>query len=138
MTETPKWWRRPIRKGHLGPDASAAQRILGLPEGIWDDACVAVLKGYYSTDVLTEDIAQRIGEAEATAAGLPPLWWEDRELSFGMYGDDVDAVRKLLGLPPGAFDEKTTNALKRYEQNNGRWPTGVVTQELALLLGEVE
>jgi peptidoglycan hydrolase-like protein with peptidoglycan-binding domain len=132
----PSWYRRPIRPGDTGPDVVALKRIFGLDwETPWDDASVMLLRGYYGTDTVTPEIAAAIGEAAAPAAGLPPLWFE-RDLHMGDYGNDVDAVRRILGLRPGVYDETLRDAVKRYEGNHGINPTGVVTEKLALIMGE--
>lgn len=134
----PLWFKREIHPGDSGPDVRAVKRILGLDyDSEWNADSQTLLRGYYGVDVITAEIAEQIGEAAATAEGLPPLWYT-RDLQIGDYGDDVDAVRKILGLKPGIYDTSCFNAVKRFEGNHGINPTGVVTESLALIMGEVE
>jgi peptidoglycan hydrolase-like protein with peptidoglycan-binding domain len=133
----PHWFTREIRPGDTGPDVRAVKRILGLDyETIWDSDCVTVLRGYFGSDVITAEIAEKIGETAATAAGIPPEWWADRDLGPGDYGDDVDAVRKIFKLKPGAYDSHVENAVRRFQSNHEIAPTGRITEDLALLMGE--
>lgn len=134
----PTWFKREIRPGDSGPDVRVVKRILGLAyDDVWDAPAQALCRGYYGTDGISAEIAERIGEAAADAEGLPPLWYS-RDLSLGDYGDDVDSVRSILRLPPGVYDVKCSDAVKRFEGNHGINPTGLVTEDLAKIMGEAE
>jgi hypothetical protein len=133
---TPSWFKREIRHGDVGPDVVCVKRILGLDwETPWDTSAEVLLRGYYGTGVVTAEVAEKIGERAADAAGLAPEWYY-RDLTVGDYGDDVDAVRKLIGLEAGVFCPRMRDAVKRYEGTHGRNPTGIVDLELARMLGE--
>ncbi len=135
---TPRWYVREIHAGAAGPDVKACKRILGLDwETPWDVEAQVLLRGYFGQDHVTAEIAEKIGESEASAAGLPPEWYA-RDLVPGMWGPDVDAVRRIMTLGHGIYDDALESAVRRYQSNHQITPTGVVTEDLALLLGEAE
>lgn len=134
----PKWYVREIRAGMAGPDVKTCKRILGLDwETPWDGTAQVLLRGYFGRDYVTADIAEKIGESEAAAEGLPPEWYV-RDLEPGMWGPDVDAVRKILDLGHGIYDDHMESAVRRYQSNHQIVPTGTINEELSLLLGEAE
>lgn len=132
--------------GDDGPDVRVVRRKIGLPDdGPYDRIAVERIKGMarhknVATDgTVTEGVAQMLGESAANAAGLTPQWYE-RDLQLWFQGEDVLAVRQILqvdNLADDRYDPDLEAAVRRFQSSQGLDVDGLVTADLAMLLGEV-
>ena len=135
----PRWFRRTLVDGEVGPDVQVVARKLGGMSVRYDSELIARVRGYQHMTGLEMDgivgplTAGALGEA--ADAHLPPHWFT-RDLSLGMTGEDVDLLRFNLDLPDGdVFDVDTHRAVLRYQSANRLPLSGVVDSRMALLLG---
>lgn len=135
------WFRRDLAQGDSGPDVQVVQRKLKiLATGVFDletEARVRAIQKQHdlpATGVVDELTAGAIGESERH--GLVPDWFTG-PLALGDTGEAVEHVRWLLGFPrAGAFDLEVEARLRRFQSAHKLHPTGVLTLEVATLLGE--
>jgi peptidoglycan hydrolase-like protein with peptidoglycan-binding domain len=141
---TPLWFRRELHIGDEGPDVRIVRRKLGLPpDGPYDSIVAERIRGMgrhakVNTDgEVNADVAEALGEAEATKAGLAPEWFT-RELELWNEGEDVRALRNILGLGTAddRYDPDAEAAVRRFQSANKLRSTGRVTEKLAQLLGD--
>jgi hypothetical protein len=140
----PLWFRRIIREGDVGADVKVVRRKLGLfPDGPFDRACIERIK--YMTKstmdsevtVVDETVAEKLGESAANKAGLVPEWFE-RPLELHDVGEDVRALRKVLGVwDDNRYEVDCESAVRRYQSQQGKVPDGKVDEDLARSLGDV-
>jgi hypothetical protein len=125
----PLWWRRDIRLGNYGSDVDVLRRRLGLSPGPYDAVCEAIVRGlgkrvgHDNSGVLDSHTAALVGESEANRAGVLPQWYINR--------DDARLLRVLDTDEADLFD-----AIRRWQGNHGHQPTGVISPDQALQLGE--
>ena len=137
----PLWFRRVIREGDVGADVNVVRRKLGMyPEGPFDRAVIERIR-YMAKDstvtVVDEVVAEKLGESAANAAGLLPAWFE-RPLELHDVGEDVRALRKVLGVwDDNRYEVDCESAVRRYQSQQGKIPDGKVDEDLARALGDV-
>lgn len=135
----PAWYRREIGLGDEGPDVRIVRRKLGLdPDGIYDRTVEEMIRGMGGKKGrVTKATAGKLGEAEASKAGLVPEWYL-RPLQLWFEGEDVRALRSLLGLgrADNRYDPDCEAAVRRVQSAHGMRPTGLVDEETAKVLGE--
>lgn len=68
---------------------------------------------------------------------MTPLWFK-RRIVLGMYGPDVDVVRRKLGLEPGPYDRTTMEKVKGMARRDKIETNGEVDELVAERLGESE
>jgi peptidoglycan hydrolase-like protein with peptidoglycan-binding domain len=137
----PSWYRRELALGDSGPDVAVVQRKLKiLATGFYTretEARVRAIQKQHdlpATGVVDELTAGAIGESERH--GLVPDWFTG-PLALGDTGEAVEHARWLLGLPrAGAFDRELEDRLRRFQSAHQLYPTGVLTLDVATLLGE--
>ena len=134
----PKWFKRSLVDGEIGPDVAVVARKLGGSTFKYDSELQARVRGYQQAVGLKMDgivgplTAGALGEA--ADAHLPPTWFT-RDLRLGMQGEDVDLLRFNLDLPDSdVFDLETRKAVLRYQSANKLPLTGEVDVCMALLL----
>jgi peptidoglycan hydrolase-like protein with peptidoglycan-binding domain len=134
----PKWFKRTLVDGELGPDVQVVARKLGGASGAYDSELRARVRGFQAATGLDADgitgplTAAALGES--ADAHLPPEWFT-RTLSLGMEGEDVEALRFSLSIAPAqTFDAETRRAVLRWQSANHLPLTGEVDQDMALLL----
>jgi peptidoglycan hydrolase-like protein with peptidoglycan-binding domain len=142
----PLWYSREINLGDEGPDVRIVRRKLGLdPDQPYDVIAAERIRGMAgknkvsSAGEVNEAVAEVLGESAATAAGLAPEWFT-RDLQLWFEGDDVLAVRRILGvghLGDNRYDPDVEAAVRRYQSANALVVDGLVNEELARKLGEV-
>lgn len=138
---TPSWFRHVLSVGDSGPAVQIVQRKLKiLATGFYTretEARVRAIQKQHdlpATGMVDEVTAGAIGELERY--GLVPDWFVG-PLALGDVGDDVEHLRWLLGLPrAGSFDEEVETRLRRFQSSHRLRPTGVLTEDVATLLGE--
>lgn len=126
---SPLWWTRSLRVGDRGHDVTAAQELFGLPQtGEYDyDLAIMVrglqkMKGLEPTGELDEETARAMGPRSRDA--VPPTWWADVDIvpATDLYVE--------VSLAFGGED-----GIRRLQGNYGIYPTGVIDQQLALIMG---
>lgn len=139
---TPTWYRRRISLGDEGPDVRIVRRKLGLnPDGPFDRVAserirgLAKAKGIKPTGDVTADVAAELGEA--ATADLAPEWFQ-RELELWQEGEDVRALRLLMGLDyrDNRFDPDLEAKVRQFQSQHQIMPNGRVSEDLAKLIGE--
>lgn len=137
---TPKWYRRLLVGGESGPDVDVLHRKLGIVGTNYGEASRQMVRGVQQmigvevTGVLDPVTAERLGEA--ADSHLVPVWYT-RILKTGCEGEDVLSLRERLLPGSGGsvcFDEELRNAVLRFQSARGLHLTGIVTEEMALLL----
>jgi len=136
----PGWFRRTLHDGMAGADVDVVRRMLGMGLGGYDaDVAVRVRGvqrsvGLPMSGVVDSETAVVFGET--ATSGMTPDWFV-RDLAYGDTGDDVAALRYMLGLEEGdLFDRRVEDAVRRFESENRVVPTGVVDENLAIEIGE--
>lgn len=131
----PVWYVRPLVVGDRGADVVVVQRKLCIrPDGEYSLGTAEVVRGYQRamgldpTGVVDAETADVLGEE--AGAGLLPDWYKGADLSEGEPGWDV--VVRLLEVEP----QRATDALKRFQGNNGLPVTGIVDEWTARRLGQ--
>lgn len=134
----PRWFHRPLRGDESGPDVDVVNRKLGLVATTYGDETKRYIRGLQqqhgleADGIVDADLADILGEA--ADGHLTPEWFT-RSLRLHCKGEDVAALRLRLGLPAGdLFDEETHKAVLRFQSARGLNLTGLVTEDLALLL----
>lgn len=141
----PRWFKRELYIGDEGPDVRVVRRKLGLPdEGPYDRIVAERIRGMakhknIETDgEVNADVAEALGESAVNLAGLTPEWYV-RDLQLWFEGEDVRALRGILGVPnveDDRYDPDLEAAVRRFQSANGLPVDGLVTADLAVLLGE--
>lgn len=142
---TPLWFKREINIGDEGPDVAVVRRKLGLPDdGPYDRIVAERIRGMAkhlivnTAGEVNAEVAAVLGESAANKAGLTPTWYE-RDLQLWFEGDDVLALRKVLGVAnveDNRYDPDLESAVRRFQSAQGLEITGLVDAELAILIGE--
>lgn len=137
----PLWFRRVIKIGDEGADVRVVRRKLGLfPDGPFDRACIERIKFMAKdskVEVVDEAVATMLGESEANKAGLTPEWFT-RPLELHSIGEDVRALRRVLGVwDDNRFEVDCEAAVRRFQSANGLDPDGKVDEALARKLGDL-
>jgi murein L,D-transpeptidase YcbB/YkuD len=139
---TPLWFRRELSEGDVGPDVTVMRRILGLPPGALDDDAMQCVRGVQRVSGLPEsglvDEATAKAIGESASADLAPAWFE-RDIQLWCQGEDVRAVRALLGLGSrdDRYDPDAESIVRRIQSANGITPTGILGFEEARIIGDV-
>jgi len=135
----PAWYRREIKEGDEGPDVRIVRRKLRLdPDGPYDKQVMELVRGKGSKrGTVTKEVAESLGEAAATAAGLCPTWFR-RPLALWDQGEDVRSLRLALGLGgrDDRYDPDCEKAVRRLQSANRLETTGKVDEGLAIMIGE--
>jgi peptidoglycan hydrolase-like protein with peptidoglycan-binding domain len=141
---TPLWYTRVIELGMTGPDVKVVRRKLGfLADGPYDQAVQQRVMGMSrrtntNTDgEVNEDVAAVLGESAVNDSGLAPEWFT-REIGLWEEGEDVRAVREILGLGSNdnRFDPDAEAALKRFQSSARLATTGRVDETTAIRMGD--
>ena len=135
------WWRRELGLGDRGPDVDLLQLKLRCFEqgtyGPETEARVRALQkrlGRPVTGRLDRETAEALGEAPR--ASQRPEWYV-RTLCPGDTGEDVRALRRMLGLSDGdKFTRGVEDAVRRLQSSLGIPPDGTVDADIAIVLGE--
>lgn len=135
------WWRRDLSLGDQGPDVEVVQRKLRCwQNGVYDFETTARVRALQKrlelpvTGVVDQDTAEALGELP-TALQVPS--WYQRELVLGDEGEDVAALRRMLGLRPAPlFDRVCEDAVRRLQSERGVVPNGHANLDVARWLGE--
>lgn len=126
----PAWYHREIYAEDSGPDVSVVQRKLGTTStGHMNAETVARVRGFQRvhalpiTGLIDLDTARALGES--ATYGLAPVW----------LGPPIDYVglRKALHLSPW---EDLEAAIRRFQSSRNHYPTGELTDQLALEIGD--
>ena len=138
----PSWFRHEVGVGDIGDDVVIIHRILGAPStDHFDDEDAALVRGRQHraglpvTGVVDSRTAELLGER--ADAGLVPLWFT-RNLREGARGDDVAALRAVLGLSASVvYDHALALAVRRYRSANRLFPlSDLVDRDLAVAIGD--
>lgn len=143
----PLWFRRDIHLGDTGADVRVVRRKVGLTDdGPYDRATQMRVIGLSrarkikTAGEVNEAVAEELGASESEKAGLLPEWFtREKPIELWDSGDDVLAVRSLLGLPThdNRYEPDTEAAVLRFQSERGLPLTGQVGEPEARLLGEV-
>lgn len=141
----PLWYTREIHISDTGPDVRVVRRKLGLdPDQPYDVIAAERIRGMAAKRKVNTDgevnqpVAEALGESAANAAGLAPEWYE-RDLQLWYEGEDVRALRKILGVDnvnDNRYDPDLEAAVRRYQSANDLPVDGLVNEELAKKLGD--
>ncbi len=66
---------------------------------------------------------------------VEPLWYK-RVITEGMVGEDVNVVRRKLGLTDGSYDRAAIKRVVGFMSRNGQKSDGKVSPAVAEMLGE--
>ena len=134
----PKWFRRTLVDGEVGPDVQVVARKLGGASARYDAELIARVRGYqYMTGLEMDGVVGPLTAGalgEAADAGMTPDWFT-RDLSLGMTGHDVGLLNFSLGETGDMFGPDTRRAVLRFQSANRLPLSGVVDSSMALLLG---
>jgi peptidoglycan hydrolase-like protein with peptidoglycan-binding domain len=141
----PLWFKRELDIGDTGPDVRIVRRKLGLPDdGPYDRVVAERVRGMAKHRNLDSDgevnaaMAEALGESAVNEAGLTPEWYT-RDLQLWFQGEDVAALRGILGVPAVAddrYDPDLEAAVRRFQSAHDLPVDGLVTADLAILIGE--
>ena len=142
MLPLPHWYHRIVMVGDTGPDVRAIRTVLNLaPEGAYDERCAALVRGRQRMHSMPTD--GHVGPQTARILGEPadygqvPLWWQGRNLHYGVKGQDVSEMGLRIDFWMGdTFGQSYENAVRRWESAHGHKPTGVFTEQYAIEVGD--
>lgn len=138
----PLWFKRDIHIGDVGPDVRIVRRKLGFqPDGPYDLSVsrmvmsLAKKKNIEFSGSVTANEAEALGPA--ADAALTPEWYE-RDLEMWCHeGADVATLNAILGCPAdNRFTPETEQAVRRLQSGAGVFPTGIVDEDTAKLVGD--
>jgi peptidoglycan hydrolase-like protein with peptidoglycan-binding domain len=95
-------------------------------------------KNVASSGEVNAEVAEALGESAVNAAGVTPEWFV-RELQLWFEGEDVRALRGILGVAnvdDDRYDPDIEAAVRRFQSQRGLPVDGLVNAELSILLGE--
>lgn len=134
------WFRRTLRPGDDGPEVDIVNRKLKIPGAVYGEDTAAKVRGLQrsaglpATGEVDEATAEVLGEP--AGAGDVPEWFQ-RPLRFGHHGRDVRALRRMLTLQDGeTFNGTVELAVRQYQSAHQIPPTGIFTEQEAILLGD--
>ena len=136
------WFSRVLTIGMVGEDVALVQRKLRAVNvsGTYDADTASRVRGVQFADKLPVngmvDAATADAIGENVRAGIIPDWYA-RELGLWSEGDDVQTLRKLLGVSGyGRFDRAVEQAVRRFQSAHHLPLTGRVTQKDAIAIGD--
>lgn len=125
---TPHWFYRDLFRGDDGPDVTVVAVRLGVAGCDMNETLVALVRGFQRvhslpiTGVVDHATAMVIGES--ATYGLVPQWFQPY---------DELGLRIALHIRPGV---NLDDAVRRFQSSHGHYPTGLVTEALAIEIGE--
>lgn len=142
MSEVPSWFTRELWPGDSGRDVLIVQRKLGCElTGVIDKPTEARIMGAKKksgakpTPNVDADLAKKLGERPTK--NLQPDWFH-RDLELWSEGEDVRALRSILGLDDSddRFTVDVELEVRRLQSQNKMRPSGRVDLDTAKILGD--
>lgn len=124
------WYYRDLYPDDWGNDVSVVAVKLGSTERSMTPDLIARVRGAQRahhlpvTGVVDRTTADALGES--ATYGLTPLWFQDSLV-------DETGLRRALHIGPRV---DLNDAVRRFQSAHGHYPTGEMTQSLALEIGD--
>jgi len=126
----PRWFHRTLYNGDQGSDVALVQRKLGASiTKTMDDSTVALVRGFQRLHGLpitgVVDLLTAVELGENATYGLVPTWFQPVL--------DESLLREALHIRSFVSLE---DAIRRFQSAHGHYPDGVLTEALAIEIGD--